>query len=47
MSHQVRRIEFQNSLVLLEKGEPVLGDRLVCGDVAYVNDAVLALRSGN
>jgi hypothetical protein len=47
VDHKVKRMEFQNSLVLLEKGEPVLGDRLVCGDVAYVNDAVLALRSGD
>ena len=47
VDHSVKRMEFQNSLVLLEKGEPVLGDRLVCGNVAYVNDAVLALRSGD
>ena len=47
VDHSVKRMEFQNSLVLLEKGEPVLGDRLVCGNVAYVNDAVLTLRSGD
>ena len=47
VDHSVKRMEFQTSLVLLEKGEPVLGDRLVCGNVAYVNDAVLALRSGD
>jgi len=44
INHQVRRIEFQNSLVLLEKGEPILGDRLICGDVAYVNPEVLRMK---
>ena len=44
INHQVRRIEFQNSLVLLEKGDPVLGDRLISGDVAYVNPEVLRIR---
>jgi len=46
VDHSVKRMEFQNSLVLLEKGEPILGDRLICGDVAYVNSDVLGIRDG-
>jgi len=45
-NHQVRRLEFTNSIVMLEKGEPVLGDRLITGDVAYVNPDVLSGRDG-
>jgi hypothetical protein len=37
-------MEFQNSLVLLEKGEPVLGDRLISGEVAYVNPEVMKIK---
>ena len=44
INHSVRRIEFQNSLVLLEKGEPILGDRLITGDVAYVNPEVMRIK---
>ena len=43
----VARLEFRNSLVLLQKGNKALGERLVCGSVAEVNNAVLALRGGN
>ena len=31
INHQVRRLEFTNSIVLIEKGESVLGDRLITG----------------
>ena len=44
VDHKVRRMEFQNSLVLLEKGEPILGDRLITGEVAYVNPEVLKIK---
>jgi hypothetical protein len=44
VDHKVKRMEFQNSLVLLEKGEPVLGDRLITGDVAYVNPEVMRIK---
>jgi hypothetical protein len=44
VDHSVKRMEFQNSLVLLEKGEPVLGDRLITGDVAYVNPEVMRIK---
>ena len=43
----VARLEFRNSLVLLQKGNKALGERLVCGSVAEVNNAVMALRRGN
>ena len=46
VDHKVKRMEFQNSLVLLEKGEPILGNRLITGDVAYVNPNVLGIRDG-
>jgi hypothetical protein len=45
-NHQVRRLEFTNSIVMLEKGEPVLGDRLITGSVAYVNPDVTGIRDG-
>ena len=41
----VLRLEFRNSLVLLEKGSQELGGRLVCGSQADVNPAVLELRT--
>jgi len=44
IDHKVKRMEFQNSLVLLEKGEPVLGDRLITGDVTYVNPEVIKIK---
>ena len=44
VDHKVKRMEFQNSLVLLEKGETVLGDRLITGDVAYVNPEVMRIK---
>lgn len=44
VDHKVKRMEFQNSLVLLEKGEPVLGDRLISGEVAYVNPEVMRIK---
>jgi hypothetical protein len=44
VDHKVKRMEFQNSLILLEKGEPVLGDRLITGDVAYVNPEVMRIK---
>jgi len=44
VDHKVKRMEFQNSLVLLEKGEPILGDRLITGDVAYVNPEVMRIK---
>jgi len=43
-NHQVKRLEFTNSVVMLEKGEPVLGDRLISGAVAYVNPEVLRIK---
>lgn len=39
----VCRLEFRNSLVLLQKGSPELGQRLVTGSSASVNPAVLGL----
>lgn len=42
----VCRLEFRNSLVLMQKGAPHIGQRLVCGTQADVNAAVLGLRSG-
>jgi hypothetical protein len=43
-SPDVCRLEFRNSLVLLQKGDSALGKRLVCGSTADVNPALLALR---
>lgn len=41
IQHNVQRLEFRHSMVILEKGEPWLGNRLVKGKDAPVNPDVL------
>lgn len=40
----LERIEFRNSLVLLQKGNKELGRRVITGGIAQVNPAVLEIR---